>query len=130
MKDLKGYIDLYVLPVPKKHLTAYRRIANEWGEIMRDHGVLEYREWLAHDLHPKGLAAFPSKIKLKPGEVLISSVVEFHSKEHRDQVNKRALNDPRMIYLIAKKPLFNMKRMLYGGFVTIVKMRKRYHTHH
>ncbi|HEX3034131.1 MAG TPA: DUF1428 domain-containing protein [Thermodesulfobacteriota bacterium] len=119
---MKGYIDLYILPLPKKNLSAYRRIAQRFGKIIEDHGALEYREWVGDDLKVKGMGAFPSKIKLKPGEVLISSIVEFRSKSHRNQVNKKAMNDPRMKALMAEKPLFDMKRMLYGGFSTIVKM--------
>lgn len=120
---MKGYVDLFLLPVPKKHIPAYRKIAEKFGEIIRDHGALEYREWQGDDLHHKGMVAFPSKIKLKPGEVLISSVVEFNSKAHRNQVNKKIMNDPRMKDLMNMKPLFDMKRMLYGGFSTIVKMK-------
>ncbi|MGH7794891.1 MAG: DUF1428 domain-containing protein [Candidatus Binatia bacterium] len=120
---MNGYVDLFLLPIPKKNLAAYRRIAQRFGEIIEDHGALDYREFLGDDLKTKQVAAFPSKIKVKPGEVLISSVVGFRSKSHRNQVNKKAMNDPRMKALIAGKPLFDMKRMLYGGFSTIVKMR-------
>jgi uncharacterized protein YbaA (DUF1428 family) len=119
---MKGYVDLYILPIPKKHLAAYRRIANRFGKIIADHGALEYREFLGDDLKSKFIAGFPTKIKLKPGEVLISSVVEFRSKTHRDQVNKRSMEDPRMKRMMTEKPIFDMKRMLYGGFSTFVKM--------
>jgi len=119
---MKGYVDLYVLPLPRKNLSAYRKIAQQFGKIIEDHGALEYREWVGDELKTKGMTSFTSKIKLKPGEVLISSVVEFSSKSHRNQVNKKAMNDPRMKALMEVKPLFDMKRMLYGGFSTIVKM--------
>ena len=123
---MKGYVDLYLLPVPKKNIPAYRKIAEKFGEIIRDYGALEYREWQGDDLHHKGkVAAFPNKIKMKSGEVLISSVVEFNSKAHRNQVNKKIMNDPRMKDLMNMKPVFDMKRMLYGGFSTIVKMKDR-----
>ena len=120
---MEGYVDLYILPLPKKNLAAYRRIAQRFGKIIGDHGALEYRERVGDDLEVKGgMTAFPSKIKLKPGEVLISSVVEFRSKSHRNQVNKKAVNDSRMKQLMSTPMLFDMKRMLYGGFSTIVKM--------
>ena len=119
---MKGYVDLYLLPLPKKNLSAYQRIAQQFGKIIDDHGALEYREWVGDDLKTKFGAAFPGKIKLKPGEVLISSMVEFRSKSHRNQVNKKVMNDPRMKQLMSEPMLFDMKRMLYGGFSTIVKM--------
>jgi uncharacterized protein YbaA (DUF1428 family) len=119
---MKGYIDLYLLPIPRKNLAAYRRLANRFGKVVQDHGALEYREFLGVDLTPKWAAHFPKLMKLKPGEVLISSAVEFRSRAHRDLVNKRAMEDPRMKKMMKMKPLFEMKRMYYGGFETIVKM--------
>jgi uncharacterized protein YbaA (DUF1428 family) len=121
---MKGYVDLFLLPVPKKNIPAYRKIAQKFGEIVKDHGALEYREWVGDDLDHKGMTDFPSKIRLKPGEVLVSSVVEFKSKAHRDQVNKRIMNDQRMKEMMNMNPLFDMKRMMYGGFATIVEMKK------
>jgi len=38
------YVDGYVLPVPRKSLEAYRRIARKAGKIWREHGALEVRE--------------------------------------------------------------------------------------
>ena len=38
------YVDGYVLPVPKKNLTAYRRLAQKAGKIWREHGALDYKE--------------------------------------------------------------------------------------
>lgn len=121
---MKGYIDLFVLPVPKKNLRAYCKVSTQYGKIMKEYGALEYREFLGNNLKVKGLTAFPRKIKLKPREVLLFAVVGFRSKAHRDQVNKRAQNDPRskrMIKEFTENPLTDSKRMLYGGFSTIVK---------
>jgi uncharacterized protein YbaA (DUF1428 family) len=123
---VKGYVDLYILPIRKKNLAAYRKLARRYGKIIEEHGALECREWVGNDLKVKGgITPFTSKIKLRPGEVLISSVVEFRSKSHRNQVNKKVMNDPRMKRLMAEPmdgPIMDMKRMLYGGFFTIVKM--------
>jgi uncharacterized protein YbaA (DUF1428 family) len=121
---MKGYIDLFVLPIPKKNLTAYCKISTSMGKIMKKHGALEYREFVGDDLKAKGTTAFPSKIKLKKGEVLVSAVVGFKSKAHRNKVNKEVMNDPtvkRMIAEYHKHPLADHKRMLYGGFETIVQ---------
>ena len=115
---MKGYIDLFVLPVPKKNLRAYCKISTKYGKIMKEYGALEYREFLGDDLKVKGLTTFPSKIKLKQGEVLVSAVIGFRSKANRYQVNKRAQNDPRakrMIKEFTENPLTDSKRMCYGG---------------
>ncbi len=119
---MNGYVDFFLLPLPKKNLAAYKRLAKRFGKVIEDHGALEYREFIADDLDKPQLAAFGRSVKLKPGEILISSVVGFKSKKHRDQVNKRAMADPRMAKMMKEKPLFDFKRMAYGGYATIVKM--------
>jgi len=118
---MPGYVDLYVLCVPRKNLAAYRRLAKTWGKIMTNHGVLAYREFVAAGVKPmKGMTSVDTIIKPRKGEVGIFSVVEFRSKSHRDQVNKRGWNDPRMKTLMESKPLFDMKRMTIGEFKTLV----------
>ncbi len=119
---MKGYIDLYLLAIPKKNLAAYRKIARIFGNVMRDHGALEYREFLGVDLKSSPCLGFPDIYKPKKGEVLISSAVEFNSRKHRDKVNMAAINDPRMQKVMKNKPLFDVKRMVSGGFATFVKM--------
>ncbi len=122
---MNGYVDLFVLPVPKKNLQKYCRISTQYGGIMRKHGALEYREFLGDDLNAKmGLAAFTSKIKLKPGEALVSAVIGFRSKAHRDKVNKAAQKDPsakKLMKEYGENPLAESKRTFYGGFATMVK---------
>jgi len=114
---MKGYVDVYALPIPKRNLSAYKRLARRWGDIMRDYGILEYREFAQDD--PK--SQFKGPFKLKPGEVMITSVVGFRSKAHRDQANKRAMKDPRMQAMMNEPMVFDMKRFVMGGFRTIVE---------
>lgn len=122
---MKGYVDLYLLAVPKKNLAAYRQIARRFGEIVADYGALEYREFLADELKSKFSPGFDKLLKLKPGEVMIFSAVEFRSKKHRNDVNKKAFHDPRMQEMAKMKPLFDKKRIHYAGFATFVKMSPR-----
>lgn len=126
MEDVlvKDYIDLFLLPIPKKHLRAYRRISQSMGKIMRDYGATEYREFMGDDLAFKGMIPFPKRVPLKTGEVVIAAVIGFRSKAHRNQVNKKVMTDPRVLGLMeimSKNPMTDMKRMSYGGFATIVK---------
>lgn len=122
---MAGYVDLYLLPVPKKNLTAYRKLANVFGRVIFDHGATEYREFLGDDLFPKGCVSFTKRIRLAPGEVLISSVVGFKSRKHRDKVLKKSFKDPRMQKLMTCDQLFDMKKMVYGGFKTFVEGRSK-----
>ena len=65
------YVDGYVLPVPKKNLGAYRRMAQKAGKTWREHGALEYRECAGDDLDVKWGVPFPRQIRLKPGETVV-----------------------------------------------------------
>jgi uncharacterized protein YbaA (DUF1428 family) len=117
------YVDGYVLPVPKKNLPAYRRMAQKAGRIWRDHGALEYRECAGNDLNVKMGLSFPRRVKLKPGETVIFSWVVFKSRAHRDRVNAQVMKDPRLTPMMDPKAMpFDFKRMSYGGFSVIVDL--------
>ena len=117
---MKGYIDLYLLPLPKKNLKKYKDLASRFGKMAREFGALDYREFVANDLPQKGVVSFTHAVKPKRTEVIISSVVSFKSKAQRDQVMKKMFADPRMTEMMKEKPLSDMNKMIYGGFETIV----------
>ena len=114
------YVDGYVLPVPKKHLAAYRRMAQKAAKVWRDHGALEYRESSGDDLNTKVGTPFVRAIKTKPGETIVFSWIVFKSKAHRDRVNAAVMKDPRLDGMDEKKMPFDLKRMSYGGFKMMV----------
>ena len=115
------YVDGYVIPVPKKSVNAYRREAQKAGKIWRDHGALEFRECVGDDLNVKMGLPFPRGIKIKPGETVIFSWIVYKSRAHRDSVNKKVMKDPRLVKMMDQPMPFDAKRMLYGGFKTIVE---------
>jgi uncharacterized protein YbaA (DUF1428 family) len=114
------YVDGYVLPVPKKNLQAYRRMATKAGKIWREHGALEYRECAGDDLDVKWGVPFPRQIKLKQGETVVFAWIIFSSRAHRDRVNAKAIKDPRLANMDQKSMPFDCKRMVYGGFKILV----------
>ncbi|MBA3659813.1 MAG: DUF1428 domain-containing protein [Gemmatimonadales bacterium] len=118
-----AYVDGFVLPMPKKSLPAYRRMARSAGKIWREHGALEFRECVGEDLSVKMGMPFPKQLKIKPGETVVFSWIMYKSRTHRDRVNKKVMADPRMAKLMGPDAMpFDDKRMLYGGFETIVKL--------
>jgi uncharacterized protein YbaA (DUF1428 family) len=111
------YVDGFVLPVPKKNLPAYRRMASLAGKVWRDHGALEYIECVADDVKPGKHTSFPQSVKLKRGEVVVFSWIVYKSRAHRDSVNKKVMKDPRIAPMMDVKALpFDGKRMFWGGF--------------
>ncbi len=120
--DKGNYVDLFILPLPKKKLATYQKLAKFFARFVKKHGALDYREFMGDDLKVPGMTPFTRYFKLKPGEGLVGSYVLYRSKGHRDQVNKKMMSDPEMKKMDQPMP-FDMKRMLYGGFKTIVRMR-------
>jgi len=115
------YVDGYVLPVPKKNVQAYRRIAQKAGRIWREHGALEFRECVGDDLNVKMGMPFQRMIKLKRGETVFFSWIVFKSRAHRDGVNAKVMKDPRLAKMMDQKSMpFDVKRMSYGGFKVLV----------
>jgi uncharacterized protein YbaA (DUF1428 family) len=106
------YVDIYLLPVPEANLDAYRQQATAFGEVATEHGALSYREFLGDDLG--------ESLAVTEGTVLTAAVAEFESREHRDEVMERVLNDPRVVRLIEGEQVADMDRMRYGGFRVFV----------
>ena len=116
------YVDGFVVPVPKKNIAAYRRMARKAGKVWREHGALEYVECVADDVKPGKLTSFPQSVKLKPGETVIFSWIVYKSRSQRDRVNAKVMKDPRLAKMMNPKALpFDGKRMFWGGFRTIVE---------
>jgi uncharacterized protein YbaA (DUF1428 family) len=115
-----NYVDGFVVPVPKKNLPVYRRMARKAGKIWIKHGALAYTECVADDVKPGKLTSFPQSVKLKPGETVIFSWIEYRSRRHRDRVWATVMKDPWMTGMNAKSTPFDAKRMFFGGFKVIV----------
>jgi uncharacterized protein YbaA (DUF1428 family) len=116
------YVDGFVLPVPKKNLAEYRRIARRAGEVWKDHGALEYREAVGDDLAVKMGMPFPRRVKVKRGETVVFSWIVYRSRAHRDRVNAKVMKDPRLASMMDMKAMpFDCNRMSYGGFKVIVE---------
>ncbi len=119
------YVDLFLLPIPRKNIARYKRSARLFAKVIRSHGAVDYREFAGDDLHSPGMVPFTKNVKVKKGEVLVGAYVRYPSRTVRDRANRKMMTDPRMekaMKDMMKNPPFDMKRMLYGGFKTIVVM--------
>ena len=115
------YVDGYVLPVPKKNIDAYRRMAQKGAKVWRDHGALEYRECVGQDFKTKWGIPFPRAVRGKRGETVVFSWIVFKSRAHRDRVNAKVMKDPRISAMMDTEMPFDARRMVYGGFEVIVE---------
>ena len=116
-----AYVDGYLIPIPRKNVARYRRIAAKACRVWLDHGALEYRECVGDDLNIKGVVSFTRSARCKPGETAVFSWIVYKSRAHRDRVNAAVMKDPRIEAMMAGKTNpFDMKRMVCGGFKAIV----------
>lgn len=119
-----GYVDGFVIPIPKKNTARYKKMATEGCRAWRRFGALDYKECIIDDAKPQYVAIpFAKMAKTKPGEVVWFSYILFKSRAHRDSVNKKV-----MAYFAKKysnnahmEMPFDMKRFSYGGFKVIVQ---------
>jgi uncharacterized protein YbaA (DUF1428 family) len=117
------YVDGFVIPVPKKNLKAYVRMAEQAGRIWKEHGALEYLECAGDDVNPKCGLPFPKIAKVKTGETVVFSFIIYKSRAHRDRVNAKVMKDPRLANMMDPKEMpFDVKRMAYGGFKVLVDL--------
>jgi len=119
----KKYIDGFVIPIKKRDVAAYRKMAIWGAKTWKKYGALEYFECIGDDLavRPGMGIGFRKLAKLKPDETAIFSFIVYKSKKHRDQVNKKVMSDPSMNNIDPKSMPIDMRRFAFGGFKTLVE---------
>jgi len=114
------YVDGYVIPVSKKKVKAYLKMAKMGERMWKKFGALDYKECVGDDMkNDWGMLPFPRLAKARPGETIIFSYIVFKSKAHRNAVNKRVIKEMEKIDPQPEMP-FDIKRMAYGGFNALV----------
>lgn len=115
------YIDGFVLPVPSNRLKEYKRLVKAVAEIWKEHGALDYREYVGDDLNLAGTRSFADLTGAAESECIIFGWVVFDSREARDLANETVAADPRMAGLVdSSNSGFDAARMAYGGFRSLV----------
>lgn len=118
---MSKYVDGFVLPIPKKNIDVYRRIAEEAGKVWREHGALEYIECLADDVKSGEVTSFPQSVKLESDETVVFAWIVYESREQRDRINEKVMKDSRITNMMDPKTMpFDGKRMFWGGFEVFV----------
>lgn len=116
-----AYVDGFVVAVPKANIDAYREMARTAGEVWKDHGALAFVECVGDDVPYGELTSFPRAVQAKDDEVVVFSWILYESREQRDAVNAKVMADERIMGHMTDMP-FDGKRMIYGGFETIVEL--------
>jgi len=115
------YIDGFVIPLPKDRIEDYRRVAEKAALVWKEYGALDYWECVGDDLDAAGMVSFPQLAQAGPEETVIFAWVVFESRQQRDQANEKIMADPRLQEMMdPDNPIFDYKRMAYGGFKELV----------
>jgi len=115
------YVDGFLIAVPKKKIAQYKKIAKLASKIWREYGALDYRECVADDVPYGKRTSFPRAVKQKAGETVIFAYITYKSRKQRDAINKKVMKDPRLAKMMTPGAMpFDTKRMIYGGFKTII----------
>ncbi|WP_413288215.1 DUF1428 domain-containing protein [Bdellovibrio sp. HCB337] len=123
MKNKAGCIRSFVIPVPKKNLNQYKKLAKLAGKLWIEHGALSYIECVGEELEYGKVTSFPRSLKLKKGEVVILGWSTFKSRAQAERVMKKVMSDKRLEpYMDPKKLGFDGMRMYWGGFKPLVQM--------
>jgi len=114
------YVDGFLVAVPKDKIEAYKAVATLAGKVWMEHGALSFVECMADDVSVGELTSFPRAVHLKDDEVVMFSWITYASRAARDEINKKVMADPRLTGQMEDMP-FDGKRMIYGGFQSIVE---------
>lgn len=114
-----GYVDGFVLSVPKDRFDEYKELAEMSCKAWLEHGALSYVEARGDDVPYGELTSFPRAVEAKPDDIVIFAWITYASRADRDAVNAKVMADPRMKHTMETMP-FDAKRMIYGGFETFI----------
>jgi uncharacterized protein YbaA (DUF1428 family) len=118
------YVDAYVIPVKKKDVNTYAKMAKRASKVYMESGALEFRECVCDELSNKWGSGFAKQLKLKPNETVYFSWVVFKSKAARNAINKKIMKDPRMQQIMKEPMVFDMKRFMNGGCKIMVDAKR------
>jgi uncharacterized protein YbaA (DUF1428 family) len=120
---MSHYVDGFVVPVQLEKLDAYRHIAEQAGKIWMEHGALQYWEGVGDDVKPGKVTSFPQSVQLKDDETVVFAWIVYRSREERDRINAKVMEDPRMKDMMDPKNMpFDGMRMFWGGFRSLVEL--------
>lgn len=113
------YVDSFIIPVPKKNMKAYEKMAKLSAKAWIKCGALEYVETVGDDVAKGKITSFPRSVKLKGGEAVVFAYAVYKSRAHRDRVVAKVMKDETLMKMWEDMP-FDGMRMIWGGFKSIV----------
>jgi len=117
-----SYVDGFVVPVPKDRIEDYKKLSRVSGAVWKEYGALAYVECLADDVPYGKVTSFPRGVQATENETVVFAWIVYESREARDAINKKVMDDPRMKEMDTAKMPFDGKRMVFGGFAPFLEL--------
>lgn len=117
-----SYVDFFALPLPKGNEDAYRKQAELFATVMKDHGLLSYCEALADDAPHGKVTDWYRAVQAKEDETVVAAFIVWPDKATRDKAWDAAMKDPRLD-MDPKSMPFDGVRMFWGGFKPILEVK-------
>jgi uncharacterized protein YbaA (DUF1428 family) len=114
------YFEGFISPVPATEKEAYRAHARRFAAVAPEFGIRRMVEGWADEVPHGKLTDFYRAVQANENETVVFSFFEYPSKKERDAANEKFASDPRMADMMKDMP-FDAKRMIFGGFETIVE---------
>ena len=115
------YIDGFVLAVPTEKRDEYKRFAESFVPLFKEHGALSMTECWGDDVPEGKVTSFPLAVKAEEDETVVLAWIVWPSKEVRDEGNKKVFEDPRMQEMDPTNMPFDGMRMILGGFEILIE---------
>jgi uncharacterized protein YbaA (DUF1428 family) len=116
------YIDGFVIAAPTADKEKFVDHARRLDALFLEHGATRVVECWGDDVPDGKLTDFRRAVQAKADETVVFSWIEWPDKKTRDAGMARTRTDPRMV---SDPPMpFDGKRMIFGGFVPAVELKK------
>ena len=116
-----NYIDAYVAAVPTANKETYREFAEKMAVVFKKYGALGVVENWGDDVPEGKLTSFTMAVQREESESIVFSWITWPSRAVRDEGWKVIMQDP-IMQDDNYKNIFDGKRMIFGGFQTIVEV--------
>ena len=118
---MSHYIDGFAFPIASSRMDDYKLLAEAVAEIWKEHGAINYLEYVGDDMNLEGTRSFTDLVAATENEVVVFGWVVFESRQARDLAMEKVAADPRMAELLTTSDSgFDPSRMVYGGFKALV----------
>ena len=116
-----SYVDGFVMAVPNARKQDFIAHARQFDPLFLEFGATRVLECWGDDVPRGKVTDFQRSVQATDDETVVFAWVEWPDKATRDAGVKKMMDDPRMDPAANPMP-FDGKRMIFGGFQTVLEL--------